>query len=133
MVHKSWDSLEKDTINKVQSATSEAQIQSYLRLKEYLEWFYSVPQGVRYRRTGHLGESAELGSYSTNSTGANAIINIDISPFYTTGSYDTPKVFEEAEIHGSGIRGVPNFWGNTMTDMENEIIPNAFGKYFRHK
>ena len=133
MVHKSWDSLEKDIITRVQSATSEAQIQSYLRLKEYLEWFYSVPQGVRYRRTGHLGESAELGSYSTNSTGANAIINIDISPFYTTGSYDTPKVFEEAEIHGSGIRGVPNFWGNTMTDMENEIIPNAFGKYFIHK
>lgn len=133
MVHKSWDSLEKDIINKVQSATSEAQIQSYLRLKEYLEWFYSVPQGVRYRRTGHLGESAVLGSFSADSNGANAIINIDISPFYTTGSYDTPKVFEEAEAHGSGIRGVPNFWGNTMMDMENEIIPNAFGKYFIHK
>ena len=55
MVHKSWDSLEKDIINRVQSATSEAQIQSYLRLKEYLEWFYSVPLCVRYRRELSLG------------------------------------------------------------------------------
>lgn len=133
MIHKNWDSLEKDIISKVQSATNEAQILSYLRLKEYLEWFYSVPEGVRYRRTGHLGKSAELGSFSADSDGASAIINIDISPFYTTGTYSTPKVFEEAEVHGSGILGVPNFWGNTMMDMENEIIPNAFGKYFMRK
>ena len=122
MVYKSWDSLEKDIINKVQSATSEAQIQSYLRLKEYLEWFYSVPQGVRYRRTGHLGESAVLGSFSADNNGANAIINIDISPFYTTGSYDTPKVFEEAEAHCNFIMGIQRFLCYTMMVMDKEII-----------
>lgn len=131
MIHKNWDSLEKDVIDKVRYVVQDAQLQSYIRLDDYMKRFYTVPQGKEYKRTGHLGNSANLGYFTPITNGASATISVDTSPFYTTGTYSTPKVFEEAEIHGSGILGVPHFWMDTMTDIENEIIPMTFGRYFR--
>lgn len=132
MIYKSWDSLEKDIINKVQLATLDAQKQSVDRLHEYMAVrFYATEEPKVYRRTHHLAESGMMGDYIQNSNGATGAIYIDDSDFYTTGTYPTPVVFQEAEVHGSRIIGNPHFWWDTMMDIEYEIIPNAFGKYFK--
>jgi len=132
MVYKDWNSLERDVVKKVQLATLDAQKQSVDRLQEYMGVrFYATEKPNRYKRTGHLGESGKMGDYIQNIDGATGSIYIDDSDFYTTGTYPTPVVFQEAEVHGSGIIGNPYFWRDTMTDIEYEIIPNAFGKYFK--
>lgn len=132
MVYSNWDSLEKDIINKVQLATLDAQRQSVDRLHEYMKnRFYATEEPKKYKRTGHLGDSGMIGNYVQTSNGAIGAFYIDDSDFYTTGTYSTPKVFQEAETHGSGIIGNPHFWWDTMMDIEYEIIPNSFGKYFK--
>ena len=132
MVYTNWASLEKDIINKVQLATLDAQKQSVDRLHEYMAVrFYATEEPKVYRRTYHLAESGMMGDYIQNSNGATGVVYIDDSDFYTTGTYPTPVVFQEAEVHGSRIIGNPYFWLDTMRDIEYEIIPNAFGKYFK--
>lgn len=132
MVYKDWNSLERDIVKKVQLATLDAQKQSVDRLQEYMGVrFYATEKPNIYKRTGHLGESGKMGDYIQNIDGATGSIYIDDNDFYTTGTYPTPVVFQEAEVHGSGIIGNPYFWRDTMTDIEYEIIPNAFGKYFK--
>ena len=132
MVYTNWASLEKDIINKVQLATLDAQKQSVDRLHEYMSIrFYATEEPMVYKRTYHLAESGMMGDYLQNSNGATGVIYIDDSDFYTTGTYPTPVVFQEAEVHGSRIIGNPHFWRDTMMDIEYEIIPNAFGKYFK--
>lgn len=135
MVYKSWSALEKDINNSIAMATSAAQMDAALRLKEYMEYFYATPDPIEYNRTGHLGDSWRIGNYTTTPTGAIGEIYIDESDYYTTGTYETPWVFENAEVGRpeSGMLGHPYFWENTMIDIEKEIIPNAFGRYFRRK
>jgi len=131
MVYKNWSSLERDVVKKVQLATLDAQKQAVDRLQEYMGVrFYATEEPKRYKRTHHLGESGTMGDYIQTSNGATGSFYIDDSDFYTTGTYPTPVVFAEAEVQGSGIIGNPHFWLDTMTDVEYEIIPNAFGKYF---
>lgn len=132
MAHKNWNSLERDIVNKVQLSTLDAQRQAVDRLHEYMGVrFYATEKPKRYKRTGHLGESGMMGDYIQTKDGATGALYIDDSDFYTTGTYPTPIVFQEAEVHGSGIIGNPYFWWDTMMDIESEIIPNAFGKYFK--
>lgn len=135
MVYKSWSALEKDINNSIAMATSAAQMDAALRLSEYMDYFYATPKPKVYDRTGHLGESWRIGSFTPTPTGAIGEIYIDESDFYTTGTYQTPWVFENAEsgYPPSRMLGHPHFWEDTMIDIENEIIPNAFGKYFRKK
>ena len=130
-VYRDWDSLEHDIVNKVRLATIEARNRSLERLDEYMRVrFYQTPKPNQYIRTGHLGESAEIGEYIEDKFGATGTFYINDNDYYTTGTYPTPIVFQEAEVQGSGIIGNPYFWHDTMNDMENEIIPNAFRKYF---
>lgn len=131
-VYRNWKSLEGDILSKVRYCTLDAQQQSLLKLNEYLEFFYTVPEGKWYRpRTDHLKNSGTLGQFTITTNGAMGEIYMDTSVPYTTGTYTTQKVYEEAEKHGSGILGVPHFWENTMTEIHDTVIPNAFGKYFK--
>lgn len=131
MVYRDWGSLEKDIISKVQSCAKEAQDASLYRLSEYLDRFYNTPEPKQYIRTGHLGSSASADFFTTTHNGGYGNIYMDESIDYETGTYDTPTVFMESEIHGSKIKGNPWFWRDTMDDIENIIIPSVFGRYFK--
>ena len=138
MIYTNWASLEKAVVNKVQLATKEAQTLSLQRLSQYLDRFYDTEEPKRYERTGLLGSSASAPHFQPTATGGIGIIEMNDDVNYTTGTYDTMMVFENAETHylppsapWAQIKGNPYFWSDTMTDIEHEIIPNVFSKYFR--
>ena len=133
MIYKDWKSLEDAIVRNIGVATMETQNTTLIRLSEYLDRFYDTREPKVYVRTGHLGSSASADPFQWTPTGGVGRVYMDMSIPYTTGTYDTETVFKEAEIHGSGIIGNPQFWGDTMNDVLNEIIPNTFGKYFRKK
>lgn len=133
MEYTNWSDLENAIVRKIGVATMDAQQQALVRLSEYLDRFYDTREPKEYIRTGHLGSSASAEPFQWTPTGGIGIVFMDMDIPYATGTYDTPTVFNEAEIHGSGIIGNPQFWGDTMNDVLNEIIPNAFGKYFNKK
>lgn len=133
MVYKDWNSLERAVVNKVQSATKEAQDLSLQRLSKYLDRFYDSPDPVMYKRTMQLGSSASAPHFQPTANGGVGMIEINDDINYTTGTYDTMMVIENAETGypPSHMLGNPYFWWDTMMDIEHEIIPNTFGKYFR--
>jgi len=138
MVYKDWNSLERAVVDKVQSATKEAQDLSLQRLSKYLDRFYDSPDPVMYKRTMQLGSSASAPHFQPTANGGIGMIEINDDVNYTTGTYDTMMVIENAETGyvpptapWATMKGNPYFWRDTMTDIENEIIPNTFGKYFR--
>lgn len=133
MVYTDWTSLERGVIDKVRLATQEAQELSLIRLSKYLDRFYESPEPIMYERTGQLGYSASAPKFQPTATGGIGTIEMNDDINYATGTYDTMMVFENAEngYPPSHMLGNPHFWWDTMMDIEYEIIPNTFGKYFR--
>ena len=133
MVYTDWASLERGVIDKVRLATQEAQELSLIRLSKYLDRFYESPEPIMYERTGQLGSSASAPHFQPTANGGIGMIEINDDVNYTTGTYDTMMVIENAETGypPSHMLGNPHFWWDTMMDIEYEIIPNTFGKYFR--
>lgn len=133
MVYKDWSSLERAVVDKVRVATEEAQIASLHRLSEHLDRFYDSPEPIMYDRTGQLGSSASAPHFQPTANGGIGIIELNDDVNYTTGTYDTMMVYENAETGyaPSNMLGNPHFWWDTMMDIEYEIIPNTFGKYFK--
>lgn len=133
MVYKDWRSLERDIVAKVQECTKEAQEMSLHRFSEYLDRFYDTPEPKVYIRTGELGSSASADHFQPTADGGIGRIEMNDDVNYTTGTYDTMMVFENAETGypPSHMLGNPHFWWDTMMDIQYEIIPRVFGKYFR--
>ena len=138
MVYTDWASLERDIVKKVRDATQEAQDLSLKKLSEYLDRFYATPEPKLYRRTGQLGSSASAPHFQPTANGGVGIIELNDDINYATGTYDTMMVYENAEngyvppsAPWAAIKGNPHFWWDTMMDIEHEIIPNTFGKYFK--
>lgn len=132
MIYKDWGSLERDIVDKVRLATQEAQTASLERLSKYLDRFYDTPEPKVYKRTGLLGSSASAPHFQPTANGGIGAIEMNDDVNYTTGTYSTDWVFQNAEIGHppSNMLGNPYFWWDTMMDIEYEIIPNVFGKYF---
>ena len=91
-----------------------------------------------YDRTGQLGSSASASNFQPTANGGIGMIEINDDVNYTTGTYDTMMVIENAETGyvpptapWATMKGNPYFWWDTMMDIESEIIPNTFGKYFK--
>lgn len=134
MVHTNWSSLEHDIISKVRECTKDAQEASLYRLSEYLDRFYETPEPKRYERTGLLGSSASADHFQPTADGGVGRIEMNDDVNYAKdGLYDTMMVFENAETgyKPSRMLGNPHFWFDTMMDIQHEIIPNVFGRYFR--
>ena len=132
-VYRNWKSLEKGIVDRVQEATKDCSDWALNRLEENLARFYETDEPILYVRTGHLGESGKQFPHRNTLAGAVGGVYIDERPFYTTGTYETPWVFENAEIGypPSHMLGNPFFWEDTMIDIENDLMPRSFGRFFR--
>ena len=97
MIYKDWKSLENAILDNVREATKDCNDWTFNRLEENLSRFYESPQPTMYERTHHLEHSGKQASFTNTSDGAVGVIIIDQRPFYTTGTYETPWVFENAE------------------------------------
>lgn len=135
MVYKNWESLERDVVSKVREATRDCTKWTLNRLEENLARFYESPEPDVYERTHHLEHSGKEASFSNIANGAMGTVIIDQRPFYTTGTYDTMMVFENAETGyaPSNMLGNPLFWEDTMRDLETNFIPTSFGRFFIKK
>lgn len=135
MIYKDWKSLENAILDNVREATKDCNDWTFNRLEENLSRFYESPEPTMYERTHRLEHSGKQASFTNTSDGALGVIIIDQRPFYTTGTYETPWVFENAEIgyRPSHMLGNPFFWEDTMRDLEENFMPTAFGRFFRKK
>lgn len=132
MIYKDWKSLSREIIRRTREATRDCNDWALNRLEENLSRFYETEEPKVYQRTHHLEHSGKEKFYKEHPLGANGAIYIDQTPFYTTGTYETPWVFENAEIGypPSHMLGNPLFWEDTMTDIENDFMPRSFGRFF---
>ena len=135
MIYKDWKGLENAILDNVREATKDCNDWTFNRLEENLSRFYESPQPTMYERTHHLEHSGKQASFANTSDGAVGVIIIDQRPFYTTGTYETPWVFENAETgyRPSNMLGNPFFWEDTMRDLEQNFMPTAFGRFFIKK
>lgn len=135
MIYKDWKSLENAILDNVREATKDCNDWTFNRLEENLSRFYESPEPTMYERTHHLEHSGKQASFANTSNGAFGTIIIDQRPFYTTGTYETPWVFENAETgyRPSNMLGNPFFWEDTMRDLEQNFMPTAFGRFFIKK
>lgn len=128
MVFKDWGSLEKNIKQRTALATKDTIIQGKESLDNYLREFYNTRDPDRYERTYNLMRSGDY-IYVDTSSGGMGFLQMDPSTSYLTGTYSTMKVFQEAELHGSGIIGNPHFWENTMKEIDETIMPSCFSAY----
>lgn len=128
MVFKDWGSLENEINKRTSLAVKDTIIGGKGVLDNYLRYFYETPDPKQYERTYYLMRSGDY-MYTDTKNGGYGFIRMDSSTPYLTGTYSTLKVFQEAEIHGSRIIGNPSFWENTMQEIGNNIMPNAFIKH----
>lgn len=132
MVYKDWTSLERDITQKVRSAVLDAGTKANQELQNNLDRFYSYQNPhPMYERTGHLRNSWNY-EFMEMPNGGIVQLQLETDEPYYTGTYTTQMVFENAESHypPSRIAGIPHFWEDTMTKIENEILPMsmmAFG------
>lgn len=128
MVYKNWENLESEIKKRTALATQDTIIGGKEVLDNYLRYFYETRDPDRYERTYYLMRSGDY-MYTDTGNGGYGFLRMDSSTPYQTGTYSTIKVFQEAEVHGSGIIGNPFFWENTMQEIENNVMPNAFRKH----
>lgn len=127
MVYKNWESLESAIKDKVKLAILDAGTKANQELRSNIDRFYSYQNPKpQYVRTDNLRNSQDY-EYTENVDTAIVQIMMDTTTPYETGTYTTQKVFDEAEVHGSKIAGIPYFWRDTMDKIEYDILPSSMG------
>lgn len=121
--------IRDEILKNFQSAMDESEAKSYLSATKNLSDFYSQGTPKVYQRTGMLGLSGRTTGVQGGGEHLNFEIYADMGYNYDTGSFYTPKVFNEAEVGGSGILGQSGFWEKTIEETE-EAIQQAFGSKF---
>ena len=122
----SWAELESALQDEMYDAMEETINNSFENLHEYVDHFYSAPEGT-YHRTGQLAESPEqeLSGKGNVITGE---IKLDTSYVYSPSGRDTETIYGYAE--NDGLLGYGGFWKNTEIAIE-ENLENAFSKRFK--
>ena len=124
-IFKSMDALVKALQTEMYVALEEAAEQSYMDLKENVNFFYDSPEG-RYKRTGQLKASPQLDSINYNGNSAIGQISINTGTQYDPAGRDT-NTYGYAE--SDGLIGNGGFWRATEYDIEDNIA-ESFGKRF---
>ena len=123
------ESIKSQIAKKFKNAFEEAIDNSYKKIKENVDEFYSQGEGESpYVRTGQLSESLTIDSFSLADTFANAKMSLDTDYTYNPSGRDTKTIYtyaETGELHGKG-----GFWKQSEEDVENEL-KKAFGKMFK--
>ena len=91
--------------------------------------FYAGGIPVQYERTGQYGSSPNTHGVTGSGNTLFSDVYLDDEYKYNTGTYSARKVFEEAEIGGSGIVGTPGTWERTEEDIQRNI-DDCFEKRF---
>jgi hypothetical protein len=125
-IFKSMDALVKALQTEMYVALEEAAEQSYMDLKENVNFFYDSPEG-RYKRTGQLKASPQLDSINYNGNSAIGQISINTGTQYDPAGRDTNTIYGYAE--SDGLIGNGGFWRATEYDIEDNIA-ESFGKRF---
>lgn len=120
------DALKKALQNEMNSALGEAVENSYMSLKENVEFFYDSPEG-RYKRTGQLKASPQLDGINFNGDSAIGQISINTGTQYNPAGRDTETIYEYAEA--DGLIGNGGFWRGTTEDIPR-ILQESFRKRF---
>ena len=109
--------VKDEILSDVLAAATEWESESYFSARKNLLYFYDTEPPHIYRRTGQLGNSPRTTGLTGGNGNYSADIYLDQGYEYSTGTYSTPKVFDEAEAGGSGIIGNSGFWQKTESDI----------------
>lgn len=111
--YTSIDAIKAAIIKEAQSACEEAVDNSYNKLNEELQGFYSQGAPSWYRRTGKLGGAGRRTGVSNTGSGAFGEVYIDQGYGYQYGNFDGDQVVPAAETNSFGILGRGGFWSRT--------------------
>lgn len=109
------------------SALEETTEDSYQDLKKNVGFFYSAPEGSRYKRTNQLRDSPQLDTVNYSGDVAKGQISINTGTQYDPSGRDTQTIFNYAE--DNGLLGNGGFWQKTQDDIEKNI-DRDFGERF---
>lgn len=126
-IFKNMSSLKKALQNEMNSALEETVENSYMNLKDNVEFFYNSPEGV-YKRTGQLKASPQLDGIKFNGDSAIGQISINTSTQYNPAGRDTETIYGYAEA--DGLIGNGWFWRETTENIPR-ILQESFGKRFK--
>ena len=104
-------------------AVEEATENGYRALEGCLQSFYGGGSPTMYSRTDNLGSSARRSGVSAGGAGASSEVYIDLGSGYGTGTYSKWDVVSEAEVGGSGIKGLGGFWARY--ESQQQMLLNA--------
>lgn len=125
-VFKNMASLVKAIQDEMREALEEAVEESYMDLKDNVNYFYDSPEG-RYKRTGQLKASPQIDAVNFNGNSAIGQISINTGTQYDPAGRDTNTIYGYAE--SDGLIGNGGFWRATEYGIEDNIA-KSFGKRF---
>lgn len=128
-VFKNMASLVKAIQDEMREAMEETTDNSIADAQINTKIFYSGGSPDSYKRTGQYGNSPNSHGIKESGNILYSDVYLDDNYEYHTGTYSARKVFEEAEIGGSGIVGTPGTWARTEEDIQKNIN-DSFGKRF---
>ena len=126
-IFKNMSFLKKALQNEMNSALEETVENSYMNLKDNVEFFYNSPEGV-YKRTGQLKASPQFDGIKFNGDSAIGQISINTSTQYNPAGRDTETIYGYAEA--DGLIGNGWFWRETTENIPR-ILQESFGKRFK--
>lgn len=128
-VFKNMNALKKALKAKMYEALEETTENSLADAQMNTKAFYAGSTPKFYKRTYKYGNSPTIDGIEDMGDVLFSSVYLDNGYKYNTGTYSAKKVFEEAEIRGSGIIGVPGTWAETKKDVQQNI-QESFGKRF---
>ena len=108
-------------------ALEESVEDSYQDLKKNVGFFYSAPEGKRYKRTGQLRDSPQVDAVNFNGDSAVGQLSISTGTQYSPAGRSTDIIYGYAE--DNSLLGNGNFFKKTEDDIEKNI-DRDFGKHF---
>lgn len=124
-----WNDLKRTLQKEVKDALYEVTEKSYQDARNNTKGFYSGGTPGIYERTGKFGDSPAAKFPVGTGDEVSSEIYLDDNYEYDTGTYSARTVFEQAEVGGSGIKGLSGTWERTLEDIEDNI-QKIFGKRF---
>lgn len=130
MTASSMAELEKMLMSKLSGAMNEASVLMWRDTQDEVSKFYSQGEPLaQYVRTHTLDRTPDATPVVTSGKQASFEVYLHNDFGYSTGTFSMTEVLTNAEAHGAGIKGKPQFWANSKKRM-GKTFYDTLSKHF---
>lgn len=125
------NALFEEIMQAMSECMNEVESLTYLdTLNNMSDAYANKNENKQYQNTYQMLNSPRTTNVMKVGNTVSATIYLDQSYNYNTGTYSTPKVFDEAEKGGSGIKLKSGFWDKTLNNIPRNM-QKSFSKRFK--